>query len=372
MFVLFILSLFVSPWISFILHEMGHVLAGLSVKMEIQEIRLGRGPIIFRGRWSGTEIIVGLIPLGGRVTGVPKLRYAKAARLLFIAGGPVMDLAWFAILIVALRFSSDAVALRVVLFPALAFQVPMIYSNLMPHYSTLYGKRMANDMLALWQTVWPKVDYLAMHRQLYLNALRPYAGIEEPALSRQSDRIAYLLLELNSLIHRQPEQQIVALEHELSIAPSRSEQLLIMESISMHVLANEGLRDNAYLDRLTQKALLLAPELATLKGTRGAALARFGRHEEALALLAEADDSNDTNRCLNAAFRGLAHFHAGRKDQATVELEISTAIVQSQNWTNVFAARIVDSVIAEISHVLLEPRKNSDRPTTVPNASNVT
>ncbi|MBB3458741.1 hypothetical protein FHT86_007067 [Rhizobium sp. BK313] len=368
MFVLFIFSLFASPWIGLVLHEMGHVLAGRSIKMQIAEVRLGQGPTIFRARWSGTEIIVGLVPLGGRVTGVPKLRYAKAARLFFIAGGPLVDLVWFSTLITTLRFSSDVVAVRVALFPALAFQLLMIYSNLMPHYAKLYGNRTANDMLALWQTMWAKVDYLAIHRQLYLNALRPYAGIEKPVLGRQSDRIAYLLLELNSLGQNQPEQQIAALEHELSIAPSRSEQLLIMESIAMHVLANEGLRDNAYLDRSTQKALLLAPELGTLKGTRGAVLARLGHHEEALALLAEADDSNDVYRCFNAAFRALAHFHAGRKDKATVELEIATAIVQSQNWTSTIGGRIVDSVIAEISHMLLEPRKNADRPTTVTSA----
>ncbi|NLS20738.1 hypothetical protein HGP16_29975 [Rhizobium sp. P40RR-XXII] len=354
------------------LHEMGHVLAGRSVKMQIVEIRLGRGPTIFRARWSGAEIIIGLVPLGGRVTGIPKLRYAKAARVLFIAGGPLLDLVWFSTLITILRFSSDAVAVKVTLLPALAFQLFMIYSNLMPHYGRLYGERTANDVLALWQTMRAKVDCLATHRQLYLDALRPYADIEEPVLGRQSDRIAYLLLELNNLRQNQPEQQIAALEHELSITPSRSEQLLIMESIAMHVLANEGLRDNAYLDRSTQKALLLAPELGTLKGTRGAVLARLGRHEEALAMLAEADNSNSMNRCLNAAFRGLAHFHAGRKDQATAELEIASAIVQSEGWASSIAGRIVDGVIAEISNLLLQPRKNADRSTTVTGPSAVT
>lgn len=51
-----------------------------------------------------------------------------------------------------------------------------------------------------------------------------------------------------------------------------------------------------------KKALLLAPELGILKGTCGAVLARLGRHEEVLAMLAEADNSNDMSRCLNAAF----------------------------------------------------------------------
>jgi len=45
--------------------------------------------------------------------------------------------------------------------------------------------------------------------------------------------------------------------------------------------------------------------LGTLKRTRGAVLARLGRHAEALAMLAEADNSNDMNRCLNVHFEGL-------------------------------------------------------------------
>lgn len=180
--------------------------------------------------------------------------------------------------------------------------------------------------------------------------------------SRRADQIFYLVLEVNS--SRQPltERQFSALERELATTPSNSEQLLIMDCIAMHILAGKGLRDDAYLDRLTEKALLLASELATLRGTRGAALARLGHHEEALTLLAEADDGNDIRRCLNAAFRGLAHFHAGGKDQATIELEIATAILHSQNWTNLIVTRIVDGIIAEISDMVLRPRKKQVSP----------
>lgn len=362
MFVVFIFSLLGSPWISLTLHEMGHALAGHSMKMQIHEIRLGVGPTIFRTRRFGPEVLVGIIPFGGRVRGTPQLRLLKAARLLFYAAGPVVDLAWFSTLIVALRLGSDADAVRVALFPALAFQVLMIFSNLMPHYTRLYNERTANDMLALWQIAWTKNDFLAGHRQIYRNALRAYAGTEEPAPSRRADQIFYLLLEINSLRQPLTEQQVAALERELSTTPSRSEQLLIMDSIAIHILAGKGLRDAAYLDRLTEKALLLAPELAALKSTRSAALSRLGRHEEALTLLAEAEDGSDIRRCLNAAFRGLAHFHAGCKDEATAELEIATSILQSQNSTNLIVTRIVDGIIAEISDMVLGPRKKQASP----------
>ena len=362
MFALFILSLLVSPWISLTLHEMSHAVAGRSMKWQIHEIRLGAGPTIFRTRRFGPEVLVGIIPFGGRVTSLPQLRHFKAARLLVTAAGPVMDLTWFSILILALQLGREADAVRVALFPALAFQLLVIFSNLLPHYTRLYGERTANDMLSLWQTAWAKDDSLASHRQLYRNALQAYAAVEEPMPSRRADQIFYLVLEVNS--SRQPltERQFSALERELATTPSNSEQLLIMDCIAMHILAGKRLRDDAYLDRLTEKALLLAPELATLRGTRGAALARLGRPEEALTLLAEADDGSDIRRCLNAAFRGLAHFHAGGKDQATIELEIATAILHSQNWTNSIVTRIVDGIIAEISDMVLRPRKKQVSP----------
>lgn len=359
MFVLFISSLLVSPWISLILHETGHALAGYSMKMQIREIRLGLGPTIFRTRWFGAEILVGLVPLTGWVRTFPQLRYSKAAMLLFIAAGPVVDLAWFFILIAALQLWGDVDAVRVALFPAIPIQLVLTLANIVPHHARLYGQRLPNDMLALWKTAWTKGDPAAPYRQLYLSMLRAYADFEEssPPLSSRSDRLAYLLFEASSSPRHLSEQQAAALEHELSITPSRHEQLLIMDTIATHILAEETPRNDAYLDRLTEKLLLLAPDLATLKGTRGGALARLGRHEEALTLLAGADDSNDFNRCLNAAFRALAHFHAGRKDQAAAELDIANAILQSQNWADWIGSRIVGRVNAEIGHSLQEPRK---------------
>ena len=149
---LFILSLLVSPWISLTLHEMSHAVAGRSMKWQIHEIRLGAGPTIFRTRRFGPEVLVGIIPFGGRVTSLPQLRHFKAARLLVTAAGPVMDLTWFSILILALQLGREADAVRVALFLALAFQLLVIFSNLLPHYTRLYGERTANDMLSLWQT----------------------------------------------------------------------------------------------------------------------------------------------------------------------------------------------------------------------------
>lgn len=357
MFGVFIFSLLLSPWISLTLHEMGHVLAGRSLKWQIQEIRIGTGSTIYRSRRFGPEILIGIIPFGGRVMSLPQLRYSKAARLLVTAAGPVMDVAWFSTLIVAWRLGSDTVAVKAALFPALAYQVLVIFSNVMPHYARHYGEHTANDMLTLWQTAWAKDDSLASHRQLYRTALQGYSKVEEPLLTQRSDRIFYLILEVNSSRHPLTEQQFSALERELAITSSLSEQLLIMDSIAVHILAGKGSRDGAYLDRLTERALLLAPELATLRRTRGAALARLGRHEEALTLLAGAESNSDMDRCLNAAFRGLAHFHAGRRDLATAELEIATGILQSQNSVNQIVNQMVDGVVSEISHMLLEPRK---------------
>jgi hypothetical protein len=350
MFAVFIVSLLVCPWISLFLHETGHALAGRIMKKQILEVRVGVGPAILRTRMFEADILVGLLPLAGRVKTFPQLRYSKAAKVVFIAAGPVTDLVLLSIMIALFRASSDMEAVRVALFPAIAFQVILTFGNLMPRSTTFYGQRIPNDTLAFWQTVWSKDDPFAANRQLYLLMLQACTGIATSPLpfTGRSDRIAYYLLEANRAAGDLTDQQIAKLDHELSMTPSLDEQLLIMDSIVTHLLAGESPGREAYLDELSERALSLAPHLLTLQRSRGSVLARLGRHEEALILLADVEEGTVVDRCWNAAFRALAHFHAGRKDRAKGEFEIAIAILQSQNWGGWIGNRIIDRVRAEI------------------------
>jgi hypothetical protein len=345
-------SLFVSAWIGLALHEASHAAAARLANLQIREIRAGQGPIVFRTRLLETDIYLGLIPMGGWVRIFPSLRYSKSASLFFFAAGPAVDLAWFAVLITAMTIYRDSEPGGAILVPAIVLQVARLFGNLLPQHVKLYGERLPNDMMALLKTVFAKGDSHAAYRENYLNALRPYSDPTEPPFrsSGRSDRIAVYLFERDASSRHLTEQRIAALEHELAFTTSRCEQLLIIDTIATNILAGKMPHHDAYLDRLTARAITLFPELPTLKGTRGATLARLGRYEEALTILDEADHSDDFNRCLNAAFRGLAHFHLGRGELATAEFDTSTAILRSHDWASWIGREIVDAIGAEIGY----------------------
>ena len=345
-------SLFVSAWIGVALHEASHAAAARLANLEIKEIRVGKGPTVFRTRLLETDIYLDLIPMGGWVWTFPSLRYSKSAKLFFYAAGPAMDLGWFAVLITTLVTFRDSELTGAILLPAIIVQGAMLFGNLVPRHVRLHGERLPNDMMALLKTAFTRGDPNAAYRENYLNAVRRYADPLEPPFrpSGRSERIAAYLYTRDASSPHLTDERIAALERELAFTTSRSEQLRTIDWIATNILARKSRHLDACLDRLTARAITLSPELPTLKGTRGAALARLGRYEEALTFLDEADHSDDFNRCLNAAFRALAHFHLGRGELATAEFDTAAAILRSQDWASWIGSEIVNANGAEIGY----------------------
>ncbi|WNJ89893.1 site-2 protease family protein [Bosea sp. 685] len=351
---LFVVALPVSAWISLALHESAHAMIGRLMGMQIAEIRLGTGPEIFRSRLRGAEIRIGLVPLGGYVRIFPPLFYRRSAMASFYAAGPAMDLAWFLALIAlyaALRGSPIASA---VVLLALIYQAVMLLRNLVPHVVHLYGERIPNDMLSLWRTLWTERDANRLYRETYLGVLRQYQDKTEPTWcpSGRSDRIAYHLHDSILAVAPRPltDEAVEALDRELPRTGARSERLLILDTIVTNVIAQPGSRHERQLDRWTSDAMALRPDLATLKGSRGAALVRLGRYEEALAMLAQADSSNDVNRCLNATFQAMAYFRSGRHDLAFAAQDVALAALRSLPREGWIGGTIIADIGSEIGH----------------------
>ncbi|WP_137930185.1 hypothetical protein [Mesorhizobium comanense] len=260
-----------------------------------------------------------------------------------------MDIVWLGVLSGAMPIYRGTEFVDTILAPAAIVKMMFVIGNFLPLRAKVYGQRLPNDMLALWKIARGR-DPSEELRQLYLNRLRPYMSADDPPWhpTGQSDRVAFFVFKPDLT-----NEDIPALEDELTHTASASERLLLIDAAATRILAQPtqpGSRLDALLDRLTESAVAMSPELPTLKGTRGAALARLGRHEEALNVLAQADDSNDFNRCLNAAFRALAHSHAGRKKLAATELETSIAILRSHNLAGGLTLEIVSAVCIETGY----------------------
>jgi len=348
---LLIASLLAGAWGSLVLHEGAHALVGRLVGLQIREIRFGIGPTVFRCRLRETEIRVGLLPSGGWVMTFPPLSHGKPALALFYLAGPIADLAWLVGLLAVFRAYGGTPAVNIAMLSVILLHIVRLWGSLVPHWGTLYGTRLPNDMLALWRTLRRKDDQA--YRAAYLDALRRYRDPAEPAppLSGRSDRIAYHILQARAALRPLTDEAIDALGRELSRASERSEQLLIIESMVMSVLARPGSRHRVHLDPWTSRALALSPDLPTVRGSRGAALVRLGRHREALDILARAESADDADRCLTGAFQALAHFHEGRRDLSADLIEASLTILRTHGWEGWIGRGIVERIRAEI-----EPR----------------
>ncbi|BAV49053.1 Uncharacterized protein MLTONO_4150 [Mesorhizobium loti] len=295
------------------------------------------------------EVHVGTIPLGGWTRTFPQLSFSKPANLFFVAAGPIMDIVWLGVLSGGMTIYRGTELASTILAPAVIVQMMIVIGNGLPRHAKVDGQRLPNDMLALWKIARGR-DPFEVLRQHYVNRLRPYMSPDDPPWhpTGQSDRVAFYVFKPDLT-----DEDITALEDELTHTASASERLLLIDTAATKILAQPtqpNSRLDALLDRLTESAVAMSPELPTLKGTRGAALARLGRHEEALNVLAQADDSNDFNRCLNAAFRTLAHSHAGRKEMAAAELETSIAILRSHDWAGGIAHKVVSAVCVEAGY----------------------
>jgi len=207
-------------------------------------------------------------------------------------------------------------------------------------------------MLSAWRILGERNDPNRLYREGYLNALRPYSEGDTPPfeLGDRSDRIASFWLEAAGSSHDRVQEAVTALERELSFAKSPPERLLIIESIAITILAGRARDCDGRLDLLTAEAVALRPDLATLKGTRGAILVQLGRYEEASIMLAEAESSDDYNRCLTTAFQALAKFRLGRRDLAAKEFAASAAILNSHDWAGWIGVEIMTNIGSEIGY----------------------
>lgn len=344
-------SLFISLSVAVMLHEMAHAVAGRLAGLNIRRIRIGAEPFFIKFRFSHIDIRIGQPPGGGCVDIYTPLRPSKYRRLVFVAAGPVMDTVWFAMLWSLLRAYHGQPFANSVLIPALAVQAYMIISNLTPRWVHLYGVSLPTDTLAVWCIMRETEDPYIRHRLAYTIVLEAYHQGDAPPFepSPQSERIAFHHhAYFFDRQQRHDEEPLIALRRELDLEPSRTEQLLIIDTIVTRALTRLPDHTEADLDTLTARALAMAPDIRTLQFTRGSVLARMGRHQEALALLDVRHDDTDSDRGMTLGFRALAQFHAGNIEEARAEMDKAIAIMrqmQSPTWIGNDVLMLIGSMI---------------------------
>lgn len=337
-----------------VLHEVAHSLAGALMGLGIKEVRVGSGPVLLSAGLGRTAIQLRLLPGRGLVKQFRPVERLRRLRLfVFIAAGPASDIA----LLVGLAMASLqpdsgeywSIALRV----AGCTQLYRVWSNLRPRMVEIDGSPIPNDGLQLLQIVTNRhVDRVqvgndvALEHLAYEGMIKRYLKPDEPMpepATRSPEILGYYR---SRYIDKQGfgQEMLAALNAALATERPVAEEILLLESLIGDALVKADQSMLPSLDRWSARAFELGPDIATLKGTRGAALVELSRPAEGLALLDGALNGEKHNDCLVHAFRALGHFKLGEAAESEREFSEANALFNHEAWqgddTHVVVQRI--------------------------------
>jgi tetratricopeptide (TPR) repeat protein len=320
----------IALYLSTIVHELGHALAGRLLGLRVWRIVVGSGPTLAKHKVFATELQLGAIPIGGLTFLHPESQTAVRSRYwLSIAAGPATTATLLA-LGVSLREATsfiDGIA---------PFQMLALANGLLL-LSALVPLRLSGGMGLQATDGWSLLNlpFLPESRIADVRCVRPAIEIVE-ALERGDDHGA---LELSEAAHsRFPESRTIAflkasahlalqdferartLFVELAARSDldRGQRLLLQNNLAW---TNLQLNDDRLLseaDGLSELVVRELPRTAWANGTRGAVLVQLGRAAEGRRHLKAAFDHNrdPQTRAHNAAWLAVAVAKLGNATQA--------------------------------------------------------
>lgn len=285
------IGIIVSPFLGLVagiaFHELGHVLCAVLLSQPIRLISLGIGPLLWRGRIGEIEVQLRAVPLSGCVYCYPQAVVRMLPSLLALLGGALGNVAliWLVGTLVkagvASELALDCIGLIVLV------QYFIIVQNLVPYWTTVDGLRASSDGMQLLQLVagpWCGPTQAGLY---YAAMLDDYGGADQATLRRANPRLIFHMLRSDRWTDMDARHDFQdSVQRELGRgAVSREETILALDALVTSALIYRDSALQARLDAWSQEALRLAPDIATLRGSRGAVLVELGRYDEGKALL---------------------------------------------------------------------------------------
>jgi hypothetical protein len=269
-------------------HEFGHMLCAVLLSLPVRLVSIGVGPLLWRGRIGETRFELHAVPLSGFVQCYPQPVIRRVSMLFFVLGGVVGNAALIGL--VAAVDAADVVPhpwggyLGLIVLA----QYYLIVMNLAPYWTTLGGMRIGTDGLQLQLLLAGPWRGPTQEGLLYAAMLDRYGGADRAPPGRACARLIYQLLRSDRWTDAEARRDFQdALQRELARgALSRAETILALDALVTTGLMYRDPPLRPQLDAWSQQALRLGPDIATLRGSRGAVLVELGRHQEGKALLA--------------------------------------------------------------------------------------
>lgn len=319
-------------WSAMVGHELGHVLCGLILGIPIRRVEFGRGATLASFRLGATRIAIG----GPRVFRGIVIPYAingatRTAQLLFLLSGVTANLLTVGLLIWVFGRIEDDLA-SAILVMAIAYNAIFAVGNLWPaRRKTRGGGVSVTDGLHILTVLRADRSAAEARQRAWIAAVATYAAPDDPPprWSAAAGRALTFSQEARKTDAHERRRQMKDWRRERARRHAPCERLFMTDGVLTQMLYDGAAGDHAELDAWSAEAVALRPDLKTLRGARGGALATLGRFAEAKTELASADNSDEFNRFLNSAFLARAEFGLGYTAAARRPLETCFEIARA-------------------------------------------
>jgi hypothetical protein len=321
-------------FVSTVLHELGHALAGRLAKFRIFAIEIGKGRVFKEFLFLGFRWQFRTIPLGGFAHGATRtVQWFRLRETIFVLGGPLANGLLLVGAIALLPFDDRIDGILKGFAPAkwlLYTNAVMLVYSLFPHHAdTSYGK-LPNDGLLLWQT-WRRsraeIEHIPYWFYLREAAELRLRGNLSKARSLAAEGVSYYRDDLNlpnfiahCFLDEGRFSEALGIYRRLleKHGQQPDSRALLLNGIAF---ANLMIGDPALLaeaDEASRQALEHAPLSMYYKGTRGCVLIELGQHEAGIQLLQEAMLAHTENYALalDACFIAIGAARSGNPELA--------------------------------------------------------
>lgn len=339
----------IAAWFSALLiHEGGHVIAGLMVKFRILEIRLGTGPLLFSTNLGHCRLYLHALPVTGWVKASPQeFAWYRIRNMILTAGGPVASAAilllvvsfppWISRVDSNLNRLSELFGVMVVCASGYVF-----LTSLIPRSYKLYGQVVQSDGLQLLRVPFLSEEEMAdadgffaiskicqfIKENDYMCAEQWFRRIwrSQPLGNdfQWSEAMAQVLAETGHTEEARLVYHRILDSDQASLVPSiRRDALDALACLSVYYDRPDLLLESKTL--ITQ-ALGEFPDSITIKGTMGSILFELGEVEAAVPLLSEVLDASSSplDCAISGAYLALAAAKKGdRCESKRLVAEIS-------------------------------------------------
>jgi hypothetical protein len=319
-----ILSLLVWLYISIFCHELGHFGCAKLIGMSPRLMKVGRGFVIFRKRFFGAQLKLGIPPFGGLTyaddpdTGWSTFKDLKPKLIIYLIGGCLANSVLLVFSISMLAYSGFGLFLYFI-----CIDVVVIITNLAPIDVYVYGMKSPTDGKHIFLILTHHNQ--RYHEELFVHYRKEVSRIagdraDLQIVFKNNLRILQLLEKAKTeLAYRHFDETIIILNRVLNNENiADSERAYILDTLASIVINHRQKQYLTQADGWSQEALRLAGYSKTIQGTRGAILIELGKYEEGKQMLfpLTEPDNDPIDIAISSYYLANAEHRLGNGEQA--------------------------------------------------------